>query len=62
MLKKFLQHLSQAFDAFADVRLAGGAEADAHFVVGTRTGWVFGIAEFAGDVDDVVFQGGLEHF
>ncbi len=31
-----MQHCAQALDAFADVRLAGSAETDAHFILNAK--------------------------
>ena len=57
-LQKFLQHLAQPRDSFADVFLARAAEADAHFVVRFCTCRVVGVAQFAGNVEHVILQRG----
>ena len=59
---KFLQHLAQPRNSFADVFLARAAEADAHFVVRLGARRIVGVAQFAGNVEHVVLQRGQEHF
>ena len=57
---KLPQHRAQPPDAFADVRLAGAAEADAHFVIRFATCRIVGVTEFTGNIEHVVFQRGLK--
>src|ERR1017187_4558346 len=51
---KFLQHLAQPRNSFADVFLVRAAEADAHFVVRLGARRIVGVAELAGNVEHVV--------
>src|ERR1051326_4863833 len=47
---------TEPLDSQTDVGLRGGPETQAHFVVGLGAGGVFGVAQFAWDIEDIVLK------